>query len=617
MKPRLIISWLVLWTAALCSLWGQGWCEGVPDEAQDILIRLRDDVVYAHGDGAVLLHDAKAQVESLGVRLGRWYPSARVWRARLLPGRSMVKALEALRWQPSVVYAEPNYRREPLALIPNDPHFADQWAMEKIRMPEAWSITTGNAAMVLAVVDTGIDTDHRDLVPNLWRNPGELCGNGQDDERDGYVDDCYGINVIEASGNVFDSEGHGTSMAGIAAAVGNNAVGMAGVTWRASIMAIRFLGPSGGTVADFLEALEFGKNHGVRVMNLSFGSRGYSQAEKDALASSSNILFVAAAGNNRSDNDLYPLYPASYSLPNLIAVAASDAFDRLASFSNCGISSVHLAAPGTDILGPVPGNGYESGSGTSAATAMVSGAAALLLSVYPGLPPLAVKERLLRTVDIPDTALKVITGGRLNVYRAITAAIAGPFIYRIVPDAAAVGFKVTIYGASFGNSPGIVHFSGGVVAEVLSWSNEEITVRVPEGAVSGPVWVETGQGISPEVPLTVSRTRMGARIWFPEVKVKRDHKPVLVVSNPLPQTLWVTIALMESTVGEVTLKRIALGPLEKRFLWIEEMVPVQPPPSLMVGVFSEFLVPAAVVSTASDFSQIQVMPHVVDEAARP
>lgn len=613
MKKRLKFFSLLVLAMILLTPWGHSLCGEGPQDAQDVLIRFQDSFLIPDALGTLALDASiRRNVELMGVRLGRWYPSARVYRAQVLPGRSMSEVLNVLRRHPAVLYAEPNYRRYPMAVVPNDPRYGEQWGLERIHMPEAWSISTGSSATLVAVVDTGIDTGHQDLAQNLWKNTGEVCGNGRDDDADGYVDNCYGINVIEASGEVFDDEGHGTSMAGIAAAAGNNGVGIAGVTWRASTMAIKFLGPSGGTVADFLEALEFARARGVRVMNLSFGSYGYSQAERDAMASSSEILFIAAAGNNRFNNDLYPLYPSGYALPNLIAVAASDESDHLASFSNYGIRSVHVAAPGTNILGPVPGNAYEAGSGTSPATAMVSGAAALVLSAYPALTPPDVKERLLRTVDIPDPPLKVMTGGRLNVYQALTAKIAGPYIYRIVPDMAAQGSAISIYGASFLNAPGAVHFTGGVAGDVISWSDEEITVRVPKGAMTGPVSVETAEGTSPGVSFTVSATPTGVRLWFAEVKAKWDHKPILVLSNPLPQTAWVTVALMESTAGTVTWKRIVLAPLEKRFLWIEDMVPTQPPPSLMVGVSSNTFVAAAVVSASSDFSQIQVMPHVVE-----
>ncbi len=479
-------------------------------------------------------------------------------------------------------------------------------------MPEAWPVSTGKAGTLLAVVDTGIDRTHQDLAVNIWKNPGEICGNFLDDDADGYVDNCYGINVIDGSGDIVDEEGHGTFVSSVAAAAGNNGVGMAGVTWQASLMSIKFLGPSGGTVADFLEAVEFARSRGVRVMNLSFGSYSYSQAEKDAIGSSTDTLFLAAAGNNRFNNDIYPLYPAGYDLPNLVAVAASNESDQLASFSNYGITSVHLAAPGTNILGASPRNIYDTSSGTSAATAVVSGAAALVLSVYPSLKPPDLKERLLRTVDVTDPPLKVITGGRLNVERALKEKIAGPYIYRIIPSTAPQGLVITLYGASFTSTPGVVRFSGGVPGEVVQWSDEKIAVRVPEGAVSGPVYVETADGASPPALLTVSGVRLRVWLKFTEVKAHPDHKSVLVLSNPLPQPTLVTVTLMDSASGQVTWKYILLTSFEKRFLWIEDMVPAQPPPSLMVEVFSDTFVVAAVVSAKDDFSEIKVMPPLVD-----
>lgn len=579
----------------------------------DVLVRFRDAFMVPGPHGTQTVDpQVRCSVEALGVRLGRWYPSARVYRAEGPPGQKTEAVLEALRRHPAVLYAEPNFRRTALSVIPNDPYFAQQWGLSQVKMPEAWTVSVGGAALITAVVDTGVETTHPDLMANLWKNAGEICGNNVDDDRNGYVDDCYGINVLDGSGSVTDTEGHGTHITGVAAAVGNNGQGIAGTQWRASLMIIKYLGPSGGTVADFLEALEYAQDRSVKVMNLSYGSYSYSQAERDAMAAATDVLFVAAAGNDHSDNDLYPMYPASYDLPNLISVAASDEQDRSAFFTNYGLQSVHVAAPGTDIWGTAPGMTYKTNSGTSAAAAMVSGAVGVVRTVYPALSPAKIKERLMRTVDIPTPPLEVLSSGRMNVHRALTEKISGPYIYRLIPDKGVEGSVITVRGASFLANPGTVYFSGGLQGQILSWADDKILVRVPQGAVSGPVTVQTAEGVSPPVPFTVTPFAAGLCLRFAEVTAAPDHRPVLVVSNPTPEEMAVTVTLVEAGAPEMSVKRLLLKRLEKRFLWLADLYPKEPPPSLMAQVCSNGFVGAAVVSVGGDFDEVKVMPHAVE-----
>ena len=239
--------------------------------------------------------------------------------------------------------------------------------------------------MVVGVIDTGIDYKHEDLAANIWINPGEIPDNGIDDDNNGYVDDIHGINSITGSGDPMDDHYHGTHCAGIIGAVGDNGKGITGVNWTVKIIGIKFVSGGFGLDSDAVESINYAvglRNRGVniRVLSNSWGGGGYSQSLLDAInqANTSGILFVAAAGNNSSDNDASLFYPASYDTLNVLAVASTDHNDNLSSFSNYGATTVDIAAPGSSILSTYPNNNYYSTSGTSMATPHVAGAAALL-----------------------------------------------------------------------------------------------------------------------------------------------------------------------------------------------------------------------------------------------
>jgi subtilisin family serine protease len=344
-------------------------------------------------------------------------------------GRSLDSVIQALETAPGIVFAEPDYLVETMRL-PADPQYPEQWALAAISAEEAWDITTGDSSIVVAVIDTGVDYTHPDLAARMWVNPAEVV-NGLDDDGNGYVDDIHGINAITGSGDPFDDNRHGTHVAGTIGAETDNDEGIAGVDWNARIMALKFIGASGfGNTSDALECMEyvlemktqFGVD--VRLTNNSWGGGGFSYSLYQAIAASgeAGMLFVAAAGNNYGrDNDASPHYPSSFDLPNVVAVAATNSSDVLAPFSNVGAQSVHLAAPGENILSSVPGSGYAYLRGTSMAAPHVSGAAALIWSRFPAAPPEGVRELLMSSTDpLPALEGRMVSGGRLNLLQTVS-----------------------------------------------------------------------------------------------------------------------------------------------------------------------------------------------------
>ena len=258
--------------------------------------------------------------------------------------------------------------------VSNDPQAGNLWGMTKIDAQDAWGISTGSKSVVVAVIDTGVDYTHPDLAANIWTNPNA--------GKDGFVGDVHGYNFVANTGDCMDDNGHGTHVSGTIAAVGNNGLGVAGVTWSTSIMALKFLNSQGqGYLSDAVRAINYATMErttygvNVRVINASWGGGSFSAAMQSAIQAAGNagILFVAAAGNSASNNDVTPQYPANYRLPNVISVAASDQNDNLAYFSCYGATTVDIAAPGVSIYSTLPGNRYGALSGTSMATPQVSG----------------------------------------------------------------------------------------------------------------------------------------------------------------------------------------------------------------------------------------------------
>ncbi|WP_455200339.1 S8 family serine peptidase, partial [Kaarinaea lacus] len=286
-------------------------------------------------------------------------------------------------------------------------------------------IETGSSNPVLvAVLDSGIDFNHQDLQSNIWRNPNEVANNGIDDDGNGFVDDINGWDFVNNDNNPQDDLNHGTHVSGTIAAVGNNGIGVTGVSWTAQILPVKFLNRFGqGSTANAIRALNYAVALGARVSNLSYGGTAFSQALYDTIAAANNAghIVVAAAGNSSNNSDNFPIYPAAYNLPNIISVAATGANDQLANFSNFGAVTVDLAAPGVNTLSTVPFNNYATMNGTSMSTPHVTGVVSLLLAKQPGLTPADVKSALLSTVDLlPSLAGRTVSGGRVNAFQALS-----------------------------------------------------------------------------------------------------------------------------------------------------------------------------------------------------
>lgn len=367
------------------------------------------------------------------LRLGAYAPGLQVGRGyNLVPGMyeakiasgSVTGILKALQANKSVISAEANAFIRPME-IPNDPAFPMLYGMNNtgqtggtpnadINAPEAWGTLTGTGGTVVAVIDTGVDYNHPDLRDNMWVNSGEIAGNGVDDDKNGYIDDVYGYDFANNDSDPFDDQGHGTHCAGTIAGVGNNGIGVAGVNWHAKIMALKFLSANGrGTTSDAIRALDYAVMMGVKLSNNSWGGGPPSQALSVAIdrARLANHIFVASAGNSYNNNDVNPSYPASYLQDNIVAVAAIDHNGSIADFSNRGVASVDIGAPGVDILSCQPGGGYQFLSGTSMAAPHVTGALSLLLDRYPNITYSDAISMLYNSATVRPNLQAVVGGG--------------------------------------------------------------------------------------------------------------------------------------------------------------------------------------------------------------
>ncbi|MEA4884048.1 MAG: S8 family serine peptidase [Clostridia bacterium] len=481
----------------------------------EVLVRLKSYVSAADAGSKAATAGFESLNASLGVEVveaAAVSDTADVYRVKLPANMTVEAAVALYRSKPFVQYAEPNYLWFPDGqLLPNDPLFAlllygmnntgqesatVRWkhvplAGADIDAPEAWEVRTDASSVTVCVIDQGISINHPDLAANIWVNAGEIPGNGIDDDHNGYVDDINGWDFAHDDNTVFDpSDGdlHGSHVSGTIGAVGNNEIGVVGVAWKVRIMSCKFLAPGGGDTMNAVKALNYAKANGAAITSNSWGGGGYSEALYEAIKNS-NMLFIAAAGNSASDDDLAPHYPSSYDLPNIIAVAATTWDDRMANFSCYGAQSVDIGAPGHMILSTCTvggADGYYFMGGTSMSTPHVSGAAALLIAEYPykpqyeGAPGWAqgmetIKDLILNSGDpLPDLVGRTTTGRRLNVGNAIK---------RIFP----VGIEEATADVAMGAAPLKVRFEA----------------KVDDTSVTRDAWWSFGDGSADVHALTV------------------------------------------------------------------------------------------------------------------
>lgn len=421
-------------------LTSQSHYEFVPNE---VLIKFKEKDGKAQSNALALIEGSMVEdlttsaMKSKGMADGQFM--------RVTSKKGTMQAIKMLEELPEVAYAEPNYIYTHEATS-NDPLYTDGslWGMYGdasspanqygSQAAEAWAAgKTGSNSVYIGIIDEGYMYNHEDLAANAGTNPGEIAGNGVDDDGNGYVDDVHGWDFDGDDSSVFDGvdDDHGTHVAGTIGAVGGNGKGVAGVVWNVKLLSGKFLGRRGGTTANAIKAVDYFTDlktrHGINLVatSNSWGGGGFSQGLKDAItrANDAGILFIAAAGNESNNNDASASYPGSYDNDNIISVASITSTGGLSSFSNYGATSVDIGAPGSGIYSSLPtrsrGNvvsTYGSYSGTSMATPHVSGAAALYASLNPGATPAQIKNAILSSA-IPTSSLngKVSTGGRLDV----------------------------------------------------------------------------------------------------------------------------------------------------------------------------------------------------------
>jgi subtilisin family serine protease len=356
---------------------------------------------------------------------------------QLPTGTNLQNAITTYRQNPNVLYAEPDYIVHALG-APADPLFPQQWGLQNtgqlgglagadIHATQAWTQTTGSSNVVVAVIDTGIDYTHNDLAANVWSSTSGYSGT-----LNGVQINCaagtHGFNAVAGTCDPMDDNGHGSHVSGMIGAVGNNSIGVVGVNWTVQIMPCKFLDASGsGQTSDAITCLDFVKamkDLGANVVaaNNSWGGLDFSQALADEIQvlQQDGILFIAAAGNDFESNDVSPVYPAGYFLPNVISVAATNRFDNLAYFSDIGLHTVAIGAPGQEILSTTPNNTYTVLSGTSMSTPHVTGVAALLAALNPKLDWRGIKNLILAGGDTLPALASTVTGKRLNAYGSMS-----------------------------------------------------------------------------------------------------------------------------------------------------------------------------------------------------
>lgn len=475
--------------------------------------RFRADELAVKFDEKLSREEIQSIVHHAGLSVKQYIKAINYYILAVPPNLSIDRVMQQMK-NKGVGIVEPNYLI-PVAFVPDDTHFPEQWALNNtgqtggragadIDALEAWALGPAVNPVTVAFVDTGIDYMHDDLSGNLWQNPGEIPGNAFDDDGNGYVDDSLGWNFVDDNNDVMDQSGHGTQVAGIAGAITNNGEGISGLARNCRMMALRvaYSTPSGDVVLESVlaaNAIVYAADNGASILNLSWGDTVRSSIIADAVsyAAEKGLLIIAAAGNANSDTFLYP---AALDNGSVIAVGATDAFDEKAAFSNYG-TWVDISAPGVSIYTTDRDNRYTHISGTSMATAYVSGLAAKIRGHSPDISATAVKSRILQSVDrLASLEGKNAAAGRINAHRAIAGDFADPYILSVSPGYAHAGDVIIISGDRFGGmqQDGRVIFSPNTPGTVISWSDTEIVCVVPAEAQTGVVTVVSGPDAGPE-----------------------------------------------------------------------------------------------------------------------
>jgi subtilisin family serine protease len=520
-----------------------------------------------------------------------------------------LKVLAAPGLQRSIEYAEPNYLYHAFG-APDDPDFGRLWGLYNggltggtkgadVHAAETWMAGfTGSQNVVVAVLDTGIDYNHPDLAANIWTNPGEIPGNGIDDDGNGYVDDVRGWDFASNDNDPMDEYGHGTHVAGTIGGSGNNGLGVVGVNWTVKLMALKWLDATGsGTSANAIKAINYAAAKKVKITSNSWGGFSKSKAMQDAIKNS-GALFVAAAGNYGSSS---VSYPAGYTqdLTNVLAVAATDHQDQLASFSTFG-SWVQLAAPGVDVYSTYPDGDYAKASGTSMAAPHASGAAALLMAQNPTLSIVEVKNRLLQNVDVLSSLSgKVSTGGRLNVQKALGApAPAVPIVYLAKAELTAeangngwadagesITLTLTLGNLRFAAAPAV---SATLSANSVPLGTQSAGDLAPDGtaALVFSFEVDSAAGSSPTLNLTLDTSINGAPHRSLPFSLPLGPRDVLLVNGAGAYESFYTRALMAGGYSYQALRTFDEAPTAdemsrfKAVVWFTDYVYPEEQPEL-------------------------------------
>jgi len=348
---------------------------------------------------------------------------------------NVIDTIEKLKAMPNIEYAEPNYNVYEFS-EPNDTYYQNgkQAVLDLIGAKKLWDFDIDCSDVTVGVMDSGIQTNHEDLIDNIWVNTGEIVGDGIDNDGNGYIDDIYGWNCGDSNGDVSYVSNHGVHVAGIVSAVTDNSKGVASVARNAKIASIKIFNSSGkSTLSYIIEGINYAKKNEINIINCSFGGAGWGSTSvsivKSAIEAVPDIFFVIAAGNiatstPQPDNDRTAVYPSQLTkdLDNVISVANTTSSDELSSTSHYGATSVDIAAPGTVIYSTIPTSSYGTMSGTSMATPMVASAVAVMRAVNPNISAKEIKETLCSSSDkLSALTGKVISGGRLNAYNAVKA----------------------------------------------------------------------------------------------------------------------------------------------------------------------------------------------------